>query len=484
MASNGSEAEVLRYLIAALSTVGSGGMLYGGFRALRRKRLIENVPTSKVAGVFLGLTEVKGQAEDDRYLRSYLAECDCVWYRYTVDEEWRKTETYTDSKGNRRTRTTSGWTTVKSADVRDPFYLRDETGRIQIVPAKAEIEGHLVFSRSCGTSDPIYYGKGPSGSIANSTFRRRFTEHAIRPKAPIYVIGTARLRDDAVEPEIAHGAEDEMYLVSVKSEEQILKSYGRWSAFMLAFGGFLLNVAPLAFFYDDLAPTWEPILGAAVPFMVGGSLLYALAIFVYYLFLVYNGLISVRNRLRMSWSLIDIQLKRRYDLIPNLVAVVKGYVQHEKSVLEDLAKVRVEGVQRSGGVRGLDVPVGAAPLAAAVFANDQTHALEGLYGIIERYPRIKADKSFLRLNNELSNTETKIALARTFFNESVTALNNRIETMPDALIARFGNFKKAEYFKIEDFEKHPVAVKLDEPAAAEPERRPDEPEPERETARA
>ena len=175
-------APIIEAVIGGVSAIGSVVLLVGGWKSLRRKRLIENVPTSKVKGVFLGLTEVKGQAEDDRYLRSYLAEIECVWYSYSIEEEWRKTETYTDSQGKTKTRTSSGWTTVKSADLRDPFYLRDDTGRIRIVPEKAEIEGDNVFSRTCGTSDPVYYGKGPSSSISHSTHRRRFSEYAIRPQ--------------------------------------------------------------------------------------------------------------------------------------------------------------------------------------------------------------------------------------------------------------------------------------------------------------
>src|SRR6185295_11532879 len=112
-------------------------------------------------------------------------------------------------------------------------------------------------------------------------------------------------------------------------------------------------------------------IAVAWPFMVGASALYALAIFIYYLFLLYNGLVSVRNRLRNAWSLIDIQLKRRFDLIPNLVSVVKGYAQHERGIQEDLAKIRVEGLA-GGGAATRGVPIGGAALVTAGFADRQT----------------------------------------------------------------------------------------------------------------
>ncbi|HVY61665.1 MAG TPA: LemA family protein, partial [Planctomycetota bacterium] len=390
------------------------------------------------------------------------SERECVWYRYSIEEEWRKTETYTDSKGNRRTRTSSGWTTIKSADVRDPFFLRDDTGRIRIVPDGADMEGERAVSHVCSSYDPMYYGKGPMMAIAHSTGRRRFTEDLIPPRAPLYVMGCARLRDDAVEPEVACDDEEEMYLISMRSEEQILRSYGIWAPVQLMLGAVLLNGSA---FVGLAAPSFQAFDGAetlarAWPVMVAGSVLYALSIFVYYLVLLYNGLVSVRNRVANAWSQIDIQLKRRFDLIPNLVACVKGYAKHERDVMESLAKIRVEGLA-AGGAGGGRVPVGGAALAYASFADAQTHALSSIYGLVERYPEIKADRSFGKLQDELARTETKIALARTFYNESVTALNNRIETLPDALIAKPGGFKAIDYFKIEEIEKRPVLVKLE-----------------------
>lgn len=456
---------VVAWVFGGISSVGSVALLFGGFKSLRRKRLIENVPTSKVQGVFLGLTEVKGEAEDDTYLRSYLAETECVWYRYAIEEQWRKTETYTEN-GKTKTRTSSGWTTVKADDVRDPFHLRDDTGRIRIVPDKAEIEGETVFSRTCGRADPVYYRKGPAGSIAHTTHTRRFTEYAIRPKRRIYVIGTARLRQDVVEPEIAYGPEDEMFLISVNSEEAIVRSYA-WGALLKPVFSWLLGLLAAFLILGAMGGRME-LTPEAITAWVVLSITLGLVNFVHYLMTVYNGLISVRNRVAMAWSQIDIQLKRRFDLIPNLVSAVQGHVQHERSVMESLAKIRVENRLAGRGGASSRIPIGGAAAAWAGFADEQTHALAGIYGIVERYPAIQADEGFRKLAKELATTETKIALARAFFNESVTALNNRIETVPDVLIAGPAGFKKADYFKIEEFEAAPVSIKaaLEEEKAA------------------
>ncbi len=444
---------LLRLIPAAIAVI----LLFAGFRSLRRKRLLENLPTSKVAGVFLGLTEVKGTAEPPPRggpLRSYLAGASCVWYGFRIEEHWRKTETesYTDDKGNRKTRTktTDGWRTVASGDVRRPFFLRDDTGDLRIVPDCARMEGVSVLSRTCGPGDPLYYGKGPRGSISHSTHRRRFSENVVAVGARLYVVGTARLREDVVAPEIAYDKQDEMFLISTRDEAKVVRGH-LWTAVACLFFGAA----------GAGGSAW--LLAQSAGATVGVVALYGLVAFAYYLGLVYNGLVGVRNRVRNAFSQIDIQLKRRYDLIPNLVACVKGYTTHESETFGKIAELRYTAPAKR-----------AADAAAAVDA--QTRALGQLFAVVEKYPTLKADGQFLALQRELAATERKIALAREFLNESVTALNNRIDTFPDLLLARVGGFARAEYLKIEAFEKQPVEVKFEEaeeplpppPAAPEP----------------
>src|SRR4051812_28073446 len=152
-------------------------------RAGRRKRLVNDLPTSKTTGVFIGLAELKGTAETDSPLRSFLAESECVVYNWTVQEHWSRTvtETYTDSKGNLQTRTRheSGWTTVASGGEMTPFYLKDDCGVVQIVPEGATIEPQTIFSETCTPLNSLYYGKGPAGAVSHSDFQRQFIEKAI-----------------------------------------------------------------------------------------------------------------------------------------------------------------------------------------------------------------------------------------------------------------------------------------------------------------
>jgi len=425
------------------------GLLWWGFHSLKRKRLIENVPTSKVKGVFLGLNEVKGRAHRDEPFINFLAQTHCVYYRYEVKERWSKTERYTDSKGRSQTRTSSGWKTIASHEERQPFQLVDSTGSLRVIPHRAEISADKVFDEHCSRHDPLYYGKGPSGSISNSDHRRHFVEHAIPLDARIYVLGPARLRDDRVEPEIAHERGAELFLISTRDERQIKRGYTTGAFFKLLVGTVAAFLFPVGFALEragDFGKALELQLPVALP--VAGA--YLGVILVYYLTLVYNGLVSVRERIEMAASMIDVQLKRRHVLIPRLVACIQGYAAHERETHRDLAALRVEGA-RGGGVA-----------ARSDLAARQGQALTQVFALAEAYPDLDADENFAQLQRELVNTEDKIALAREFFNATVKALNTRIETLPDVLLAKLGRFKKGDFFAAKGFERSPVRLSFDD----------------------
>jgi hypothetical protein len=436
-------------------------LLWQGLRSLRRRRLIQNVPTSKVEGVFLGLTEVQGTAERTPPLRSYLAEADTVYYRFNVEEQVRRTETYTDSKGRRRTRTKTEWRSVRSGEQRVSFLLRDDTGAIRIRPEKAEVDAERILSRTCGPLDPMYYSKGPRFALAGSTRRRRFTEHAIRLQQNIYVIGSAQLRQDVLEPEIRHDRDEEMFLISVRSEEQIARSYA-WKAFFSLLTGWVMGaLGPVGFAMSSQGLDFVQAVSATRLMTGGVTGLYWLFVFALYLQLVYNGLVDVRNRLRRAFSMIDVELKRRYDLIPNLVSLVSATADHERSVQEAAVQLRTAAVSSGGS----DLPDAAGAMALASAANAQTNALAGVFSHVERYPELKSNTAFLKLSEELARTERRIALARSFYNDSVAAYNDRVHTLPDVLLARPFGFASAPHLPMEEFARHPVEVRFE----AEPE---------------
>lgn len=153
---------------------------------------------------------------------------------------------------------------------------------------------------------------------------------------------------------------------------------------------------------------------------------------------LYNGLVRQRNTVQNGWNQIDVQLKRRHDLIPNLVETVKGYATHEKGVLENVTKAR-------------NLAAGTTEHGARIDAETQlTGALTKLFAVAEAYPDLKANQNFLALQEELASTENKISFARQFYNDTVMHYNNRRQVFPSVIIASMFNFKEEPYWKIEE----------------------------------
>lgn len=165
---------------------------------------------------------------------------------------------------------------------------------------------------------------------------------------------------------------------------------------------------------------------------------------------MYNGLIRLKNRTDEAWSDIDVQLKRRHDLIPNLVNTVKGYAAHEREVFEQVTEARAQAIA-----------AGAGPAAGKIQAeNNLTGALRSLFAVAENYPDLKANQNFLELQRELTDTEDKIMAARRFYNANARDLNIKIESFPTNLMASRMGFQKREFFETEEGEKAVPEVKF------------------------
>ena len=154
--------------------------------------------------------------------------------------------------------------------------------------------------------------------------------------------------------------------------------------------------------------------------------------------ITYNGLVRLRNAVKNAWSQIDVQLKRRYDLIPNIVETVKGYAAHEKETLENVIKARQAGIDAS------------TVKDQAAAENMITGALRQLFALSEAYPNLKANENFMALQEELASTENKISFARQYYNDTVQTFNTRQEMFPANLVASMLGFQPAEFFEIED----------------------------------
>ncbi len=156
---------------------------------------------------------------------------------------------------------------------------------------------------------------------------------------------------------------------------------------------------------------------------------------------IFNALVRLRNQVKNAWSQIDVQLKRRHDLIPNLVETAKGYMVHERETLENITKARNLAVQAAGGSSVGD---------QAQAEGQLGRALGQFFLVVENYPDLKANQNFLALQEELTSTENKIGFARQFYNDQVLGFNNKIQMFPSNVVAAMFNFKQAEFFEIEE----------------------------------
>ncbi|MBI2263354.1 LemA family protein [Candidatus Berkelbacteria bacterium] len=171
-----------------------------------------------------------------------------------------------------------------------------------------------------------------------------------------------------------------------------------------------------------------------------------IALVILWLIFIYNGLITLKNRVKEAWSDIEVQLKRRYDLIPNLVEAVKGYAKHERNLLTEITKARTAAMQAK------------APAEKDKAENILSSALKTLFAVAENYPDLKASENFAKLQDELSDTENKIQAARRFYNTNVRDFNTKIEIFPNNLIANSLGFKQYELFEAGEGEEKPVKV--------------------------
>lgn len=172
--------------------------------------------------------------------------------------------------------------------------------------------------------------------------------------------------------------------------------------------------------------------------------LIVLGVIIVALIAIYNGLVRAKTRVDEAWSDINVQLKRRYDLIPNLIETVKGYAAHEKTVIENVTKARTDAINAQG------------PKEQAKAENAFSETLKSLFAVSENYPQLKANENFKALQDELVDTEDKIQAARRFYNGSARDLNIKIKTFPNVLFARTLGFKEYEFFAADASEQEAI----------------------------
>jgi len=182
--------------------------------------------------------------------------------------------------------------------------------------------------------------------------------------------------------------------------------------------------------------------------MVGIVILVILIVIAFIVIAMYNSLVHLKVRCDSAWSDIDVQLKRRHDLIPNLVETVKGYAAHEKGTFENIAKFRSQAMQAT------------TPADRATAENQLTGALKSLFAVAENYPQLKASEEFTQLQGSLGQTEDAIQNARRYYNAVVRDLNTKIQSFPTNILANIAGFQQRQFFEAESTDRAPVAVKF------------------------
>ena len=163
--------------------------------------------------------------------------------------------------------------------------------------------------------------------------------------------------------------------------------------------------------------------------------------------MIYNGLVQARQKAKEAWSAIDVQLKRRYDLVPNLINTVKGYATHESGTLEKVIQARTSAMDVSQGGKVGEI---------AQAENMLSGALKSIFALSESYPDLKANQNFLELQNELTDTEDQISAARRIYNGNVTVMNTKVQSFPSNVIANLHHFGEEQFFELEESEKNVV----------------------------
>ncbi|KAF0125892.1 MAG: hypothetical protein FD189_1313 [Elusimicrobia bacterium] len=406
-------------------------LLSGAMFSWRRRRFITDVPKVPIGDIFIGWVHVRGAIGALRPLTSPLGRERCVLYSWSVREDWERTiiEEFIDTDGKKKTREKkeSGSTVIASGGDRVPFWLEDDTGRVNMEIDGAEYDTASSFHHSCGPDDPLYSGFTDAPEVSNTLHRRTFSESVIPLNAPATVFGQAYPEQDdfllvlgrrlrglgesaAALFKIASHPDVPFYMLSLSDAEAQKASHSSSIKWLSAISLLAVLAAPVArlFFLEELP--------GLAGFTLVCALAYALLFFLFWFWMAFNGLIYLRNRVRQVWKLIDMQLKRRHDLVDALADAARGALAYEKQVQELVGSLR--GYKALGATGGKTAAV-----------------------LRENYPDLGGQAVVADLMDKITETEDRVAGARKIWLDAATAYNTRLERLPDRLLMRLGLFK-------------------------------------------
>ncbi len=390
---------LLGHGVAAALLVIATLLAWFGFRRVRLKRTIENLPTSRSAGVACGLAELKGRAEvaaGHEPLIGPLSSHACVWYHYLVEER----------RGSGRN---ARWVTVQDTRVDRRFRLLDDEGAMPVEPAGAETIVTCCKRERRG--------------------RMRYTERWIAPGTELYVLGSAEIDPDTGDSlQLARGPAEQPFLISDLGESELMLRKARSAFLLLNLGVNAGNGAALA-----LLASWAAMHGAG--FLAAA--LVPLGFFAVFLaILIYNDLVMLRQRVRRAWANIEVALLKRADLVPRLQSVLQAYLDHERGLQQQLALLRQLSDRQQ-----------IAPAAAAELIGAEQAVLGRFQALREAHPDLRGNVPASALIATLVRLETELALMRDGYNHSVERYNTRSQQFPELLFARLFRFRPAELLR-------------------------------------
>ena len=387
-------------MFALIAAVLSVLFLVLGIRFVKLKRYIENITTSNTSGVAYGLAEVKGELvlkNTDDVLSSPLTQSKCAWYYYLVEE---KRGSGKDAK----------WMTVKELTESRAFFCKDRTGMIQVDADKAEvITEHHEIKRS--------------GSL-------RYTEKALKLTDEIYVIGYANLDEKkSDELHIGYSGSNDPFIISNESEQKVMIRKAKKGIIYLnmAFSSAVLSALLLFGLSGGFAPT---------DFLLS-SLMSPVLMLLVMMILHYNDIIFLRQRVERNDANIKVSLKKRYDLVPNIEDVVKGYSRHEKLLLESVTEFRADyknAIEKAVGIDEL--------------LKRQVKLKINVQSLREDYPELKANELINKMMDVLVSLENELVFMRRGYNDAVEVYNTRIKSIPDILFTGLFGFTEKEHIKV------------------------------------
>lgn len=399
----------------------------------RRRRVYADLEAVPAAAVYAGRNEVKGRAWHPMPTTAHQSRIPCVVWRYELAEE--RKETKADSEGKKTT--SKVWTTIDTKTGERPhFDLVDASGSVRITLERASVSHRQLLREEFEVPDPRSFFERLFDFGDNRTGRYRHTETGIAIGDDVFVSGEASLRGDIIEPHIDHG---KPFVVSTRSED----SHRSWLGFVTIA---LLVIAVLTggLAGRSIDGGWGlPVFVGTTLALIGSGLLISL----------YNRLQGQVQSAARAWSLIDVQLARRHDLIPQLATVAEGLADHERSVFETTAKQR----SSLAGQAPTEETVAWADREAA----EQTDRLRQLLVVIEDHPELKADEAMLELQRQIADAENRIAHTREFYNDSVTLLRSQRQTFPGLLVARIADRRRFALFTADGFERTVPEIEFD-----------------------